>query len=255
MRTSAKEAEAELRRNVDEVGEVSTTVTRRLDYTYYNLLEKLGQLSATIQSFHGLTEQTARLVQDFEKESQGVITETARQIDEMEGWGYVKKREERIEGLEGRMRNRRERAEELVRRLDRVRDKVQGWEMREGEWQKIVSRRLRMMWAGLAVFLAICIVVSILECLPGDVPAPGELLTPATKGDRERARDKPFVNRSLSIDVEKMMEDFRVPQDVDDVLKTVMSGIHERSSTTSQIAETTATQEVEEPKLRIFDEL
>lgn len=254
LKARGKEGEVELRRAVDEVGEVSTTVTRRLDYTYYNLLEKLGQLSATIQSFHGLSEQTARLVEEFEKESTGVVDEVGRQVDEMEGWGYVRKREERIEGLEERMRNRRERAESLGKRLEIVREKVQGWETREGEWQKSISRRLRMTWTCLALVLASCVVFFVLCCLSGDAPPPHEMLVAATKMDKERDRGKPFVNRSLYIDVEKL-KDFRVPRDVEDVLKTVMNGGQGRPSASAPTLGTTATEHAEDPRLRRFDEL
>ena len=41
------------------IGTLATEITRRLDYTYYSLLEKITALNTTITSFQGLADSTS----------------------------------------------------------------------------------------------------------------------------------------------------------------------------------------------------
>lgn len=132
-----------LRTALSLIGTLATDITRRLDYTYYNLLEKLAALNATVASFQELSNSTSTLFNDFERETTSLGHEIRKQFGEL---NEFQPQIQRIESLEERMRVGRAKAEALNARLEEMRDEVHRWEEKEVEWQTRVTKRLRIIW-------------------------------------------------------------------------------------------------------------
>lgn len=132
-----------LRTALSSIGTQATEVTRRLDYTYYNLLEKITALNATIASFQELSDSASTLLNDFERETAGLDQEIRNQINELKGF---EPQIQKADALEERMKAGRRRVEDLGNRLEAMRQEIDSWERREAEWQTRVSRRLRIFW-------------------------------------------------------------------------------------------------------------
>ncbi|PWY69467.1 hypothetical protein BO83DRAFT_438869 [Aspergillus eucalypticola CBS 122712] len=159
VKSKRKQGEEYLRSALSMIGTLATDITRRLDYTYYNLLEKIAALNSTIASFQELSSSTSALFDDFQRETSGLDKEIRKQMGELKEF---QPQLERIKTLEDRMKTGRQRAEGLNSRLEAMRHEIDRWDKKELEWQSRVNRRLRIFWtvvvAGvLAVLLAIAI--------------------------------------------------------------------------------------------------
>lgn len=130
---------------------LSNNTTRRLDNTYYSVLEKFSVLHSNIMSMKELASEAKQLNEEFKTESERVIHEVEVQID---GFEDIEDQQKRIQGLQGRVQVGRERVKTLGERVEIVRDKVEGWEKAEGEWQEKTRRRLRILWIMMAVVAA-----------------------------------------------------------------------------------------------------
>ena len=118
--------------------------TRRLDDLYYSLLEKLSGLRATISNLQELASLTARLHEQFREDTDDLTTDLRRQI---EGFGGFKAQTVKIEAIDGRVRESRERADKLSERMERARKRVSALEVREKEWQDLIScEYIYIMW-------------------------------------------------------------------------------------------------------------
>ncbi|OAT02873.1 uncharacterized protein BDCG_17812 [Blastomyces dermatitidis ER-3] len=133
------------RTTLSDLSTLSTNITRRLDTTYYALLEKISNLHSAIYSFHTLSTAASSLHSDFTRETDNLSRDTTAQIDEFHT--AFTAQIQRIEVLEGRMRAGAEKAAALNRRMEIVRGKIEAWDRREGEWQRRVTTRLRIFWA------------------------------------------------------------------------------------------------------------
>lgn len=142
------------------IGSLATDITRRLDYTYYNLLEKITSLNTTITSFQGLADSTSAMFNDFEQEVTNMNQEIRRQAGELRGF---KPQLEKIEDLERRMKGSRERAEALETRLETMRSEIDRWEKTEAEWQTRVGRRLRILWGVMATAMLALIIAVVMQ--------------------------------------------------------------------------------------------
>lgn len=137
---------------------LSNNTTRRLDNTYYAVLEKLSTLKSTIVSLKELASMTKQLSEEFKTQSEEVVHDVEIQLD---GFAGFEDQQKRIQDLQGRVAAGRERIKTLGGRIDIVRERVDGWEKAEGEWQEKTRKRLRILW----IFMAAVAVV--LLCLMG----------------------------------------------------------------------------------------
>lgn len=149
-----------LRSALSSIGTVATDITRRLDYTYYNLLEKLTAVTSSIASFQELATHTADLYADFERETTGLDQEIRRQLGQLDEFQpQIRK----IESLETRMKDGKQKAEALGSRLDKMRGEIDGWEKREVEWHARVGRRLRIFWAVVGSAVLVLVVAMVIQ--------------------------------------------------------------------------------------------
>lgn len=129
---------SELRSSLNELSELAHASTRRLDNIYYNLLEKVGTIRATIGSLQELAEASRKLHSNFQEEVGGLETDIQSQID---AYGSFKEQQSRVEDMEARVRAARSRAEALSGRLETARTRVETWAHREKEWQEKTSSK------------------------------------------------------------------------------------------------------------------
>ncbi|KZF23783.1 hypothetical protein L228DRAFT_267748 [Xylona heveae TC161] len=133
----------ELRATLNNLSTQSTITTRRLDETYYSILEKVSTLQSSIHALKELTEHVSRLRDDYEQDTSQLEAEMNAQIDALDG---IEAQADRINALQGRVKEGRAKVDALGNRLEDVRAKVETWEKREGEWQSRTSRRLTIIW-------------------------------------------------------------------------------------------------------------
>ncbi|EPS31907.1 hypothetical protein PDE_06866 [Penicillium oxalicum 114-2] len=154
-----EQGERHIRSALSGIGTLATELTRRLDYTYYNLLEKITALNSTISSFQELSDSAATLLNEFEKETSSLDQDIRKQINDLQGF---EPQIHKADALAERMQKGRRRAEELNKRLDGVKSAIDRWEQKEAEWQTRTSRRLRIFWgivtsAALVLLLAVTV--------------------------------------------------------------------------------------------------
>lgn len=152
-----------LRSALSSIGTSATDITRRLDYTYYNLLEKITALNSTISSFQELSDSAASLLGDFDRETAGLDQEIRKQLDDLKGF---EPQLQKADVLEQRMKAGRQRVEELGRRLETVRHEIDSWERRETEWQTRTSRRLRIFWAIVTSAVLVLVLALVIQNWP-----------------------------------------------------------------------------------------
>lgn len=154
LRKARKQGEEYLYSSLTSMGTLAADITRRLDYSYYNLLEKMAALTWTIGSLHELSDSMKALCQEFERETTNVDHEVRRQLNEFKGFEPQIKM---VDALEERMQTGRKKAEELGNRLEVVRARIAEWEKKESDWQARTSRNLRILWLSMLIMSAVFI--------------------------------------------------------------------------------------------------
>ena len=119
-----------------QINHYSNTTTRRLDDTYYSILEKLSALQSAVASLQEVSNLTSQLQSDFEGEARNLEQDIKGQVDEV---GEFEAQQEMVTALEARLKAGKEKSDMLVERLDAVRGSLAGWERKEGEWQASMS--------------------------------------------------------------------------------------------------------------------
>lgn len=146
-----------LRAQLAQLSDVSTSTTRRLDYTYFNLLTSLSHLSAGVRQLHALAVKEGVLKEGFAK--------SVREVEGEVGGGVGKVSEAlssqagRAEELQKRMVRGREKVVGLGGRLEKVRGQVEDAERRDGEGRKRVGRRWTICWVCGAFWVGLLAVV------------------------------------------------------------------------------------------------
>lgn len=158
---------------------MATDVTRRLDYTYYNLLEKITALNSTITLFQELSDSASTLLTDFERETAGLDQEIRKQINDLKG---LEPHREKADALEARMKLGKQRVEGLGHRLEAVGHEIDSWERRETEWQTRISRRLRIFWTLVTGTLLVLVLAVVVQNWPAIRSFPDSDLVGRTAG-------------------------------------------------------------------------
>ncbi|OXV09144.1 hypothetical protein Egran_03093 [Elaphomyces granulatus] len=252
-RWKRKMGEEYLRSTLSSIGTLATDLTRRLDYVYYNLLEKASALHATIDRFQELADSTSYLYKEFQRESTSVNYETRKQLEDLKG---LENQVQTINALEKRMKAGRERVEELGKRLDTVKAEIDGWERREMEWQTRVSRRLRILWAVMGTVILIVVIATVVQSWPSPGPSEAETLS----------RMAMLMNQSLEVGTQHSdtFHQSHTRRDQDREKEWLQQHFHHRDTqqsdpySGSSFAPTTTGKEKgpqDEDPLHIFDEL
>lgn len=147
----------------------STEASRRLDDTYYSVLEKLGVLQSTVVALRELAGMSAEMNSTFDREARELAHEVESQLN---GFGGLADQQARIEALQGRVRRGRAKVAALSGRVDAVRDRIEGWERADAALQERSRRRLRAIWV---VVSAVVLVLALLFAGAHHAPPAAEL--------------------------------------------------------------------------------
>ncbi|KAL4901021.1 hypothetical protein BDW74DRAFT_160590 [Aspergillus multicolor] len=170
VRDRRSRGEEYLRSTLSVIGTLATDVTRRLDYTYYGLLEKIAALNVTVTSFQELSDTTSKIFDDFQRETTGLEQDIQKQIGDIHEF---QPQMQRIEALEKRMRDSKTRAKALGNRLEAMRNEVEKWDKREMDWQMRTNQRLRIFWGIVTAAILAVLLAIVFRHWPSDEPTPG----------------------------------------------------------------------------------
>ncbi|KAL4867857.1 hypothetical protein BDV12DRAFT_186406 [Aspergillus spectabilis] len=246
VRDQRNKGEEYLRSALSVIGTLATDITRRLDYTYYGLLEKIAALNVTIASFQDLSDSTSKLFDDFQRETTGLEQDIRKQIGDLHEF---QPQLERIEALEERMRASKMRAKALGNRLEAMRNEIGRWDKREVEWQMRTNQRLRIFWGVVVTAILAILVAIVLQHWPSEEASPGFRTIP-------KALKLPSI--PCRIPLPKQHDD--LPSDMKDEYawsaEPTAAAYNGSPSTTTKSSETNdSTRLADYDPLRIFDEL
>jgi hypothetical protein len=162
-----------MKKSLAELSTFSNATTRRLDDTYYSVLEKVDMLQHTIvalKELAGMSQETSR---QFERDSEEIVGEMTTQLEAFGGFG---EQERRIQALTARIHGGRDKVKALSERVDVVRERIEAWERADREWQERTRRRLKAIWVVTSVLLALLLVLLVVA-----------QYLPATADDASRA--------------------------------------------------------------------
>ncbi|RDW88171.1 hypothetical protein BP6252_00203 [Coleophoma cylindrospora] len=159
----------QLRNVLMDLNSQSNNNTRRLDNTYYSVLEKLSALQSTIQNMKELATMTRKLDAEFKTESTEFVKDVETQLDGFDGF---RQQQKRIEDLDERVKKGRQRIKRLAERVDVVGDRVESWERMELEWQDRTRKRLKLLWILMSICAGILVVLVVFQYTPARTQGP-----------------------------------------------------------------------------------
>jgi DNA repair ATPase RecN len=128
----------ELRTALHKLAEQSLKTSRRLDDTYYSILEKVSSLRQTIGNLQELSGLTKELHETFQSDTKELAEDIHGQF---EVFSEFEPQQEQVTALEERIRVGKEKAETLTTRLEEVKNKVDARAKLEAEWEATTSRK------------------------------------------------------------------------------------------------------------------
>ncbi|KAI3534720.1 hypothetical protein CTAM01_00275 [Colletotrichum tamarilloi] len=206
---------AGLKNSLVELSGFSTATTRRLDETYYSVLEKKSMLQNTISAIRELTEASRQMTGEFVSEADEMARDVAGQLDT---FGQFGEQESRIKTLQGRIESGRTRIEGLSGRVDLVRRRIEGWERADREWQEKTRKRLRAVWIVTSVVFAVLILLFVGAQYLGGPADPEGAAGRALKG-LERGANRSVDGAERAPKLSPLWEDRRGREEEEDRLR------------------------------------
>ena len=154
--------EEELRSTLNELTELASASTRRVDRLYMNIMEKVATLRRTIHKLQQLATETSNVHKEFEEDAQAIAGDFEGQVEAFKGF---EEQQQQVESLRGRIQTSIEKSEALQERLKAARDRVASWEKREDEWQARTSMKLRIGWTCVGVLIGLIVTILILKAI------------------------------------------------------------------------------------------
>jgi hypothetical protein len=169
-----------LKKSLVDLSAFSNATTRRLDDTYYAVLEKLGMLQSTIVALKELAGMSQQTSKQFQRESEDIVREITSQI---ESFGGFTQQERRIQSLTARIHGGRDKVKALSERVDVVRGRIEAWERADREWQERTRRRLKAIWVVTSVLVFLLLILLIAAQY---IPAGAEVALGVSNSSRSR---------------------------------------------------------------------
>jgi DNA repair ATPase RecN len=110
----------------------SLKTSRRLDDTYYSILEKVSVLRQTIGTLQELSGLTTELHDNFEADTKDLTDDVQGQID---GFNNFDKQQKQIVDMEQRVTESKTKADSLTDRLSKAKERVDTRARSEVEWE------------------------------------------------------------------------------------------------------------------------
>ncbi|KAI0600183.1 hypothetical protein F4775DRAFT_590515 [Biscogniauxia sp. FL1348] len=145
-----------LQNSLADLSAFSNTTMRRLDDTYYSVLERLSMLQSTIVAIKDLASMSQEVNESFDEESKGLVSEIEAQLSSFDQFDDQQKR---IQVLQDRIYAGRDKVQTLSKRVDVVRERIEGWERADREWQERTRKRLKVLWIIISAILFVMMLV------------------------------------------------------------------------------------------------
>ncbi|KAF2847897.1 hypothetical protein T440DRAFT_470706 [Plenodomus tracheiphilus IPT5] len=220
--------ERDLRTALQSLSDQSLKTSRRLDDTYYSILEKVTVLRQTIGTLQELSGLTRELQVNFEADTKELVKDVSGQVDAFNGFQSSQRQ---VSALEERIKAGKQKADNLTARLTRAKERVDARAKSEAQWQATNTHRLRLFWGILGSIVAVIVALVFFH-----------QLKPIHANEHPHtALD--FASRSAVLDAP-----------IPDIAKEAI--MRPATRATSSITETSPQPTMEEDeRLRIFDEL
>jgi predicted RNase H-like nuclease (RuvC/YqgF family) len=125
-------AHRDLRATLQSLSDQSLKTSRRLDDTYYSILEKVSMLRQSIGTLQELSGLTKELHDNFEADTTELVEDVTGQVEAFNGFQTQQKQ---ISHLESRIKAGKETADSLTARLAKAKERVDARAESEALWQ------------------------------------------------------------------------------------------------------------------------
>ncbi|KAJ8115471.1 hypothetical protein OPT61_g2882 [Boeremia exigua] len=166
--------ERDLRNTLQSLSDQSLKTSRRLDDTYYSILEKVSTLRQTINSLQELSGLTKELHSNFETDTQDLLDEVKGQFENSNNFDA---QQDQIAALEERISAGKEKADALTARLVEAKERVDRRARSEAQWEASTNRWWQWFGGIVVSFISLIVILVVLHHLkPTQVemdPKPG----------------------------------------------------------------------------------
>lgn len=132
------------------------TATRKLDDTYYALLQKVGTLRATIAGIQDLHTCLDDATNDFSERSDSLANDVTGQID---AFHDMSEQDQNIDQLVSRLHKAKDKAKTFESRLESCRSRLEQCEKKEQEKRKRDNRNWALALTGLTAFVFVILAI------------------------------------------------------------------------------------------------
>ena len=188
-------------------------------------------LQNTVSSLKELAGMAKELNEEFKSESEEFVSDIRIQLDGFEGF---EEQEEKIAGRQARIVQGIDRIKMLGGRVDVVRDRVEGWEKAEFEWQEKTRKRLRVLWTVMLICAVLVVALMVFQYTPARTQGPGVI---------QGMNASEQLEMKIPTMEEIGNETFNLTRETSDALKGLRDGDEEEERL------------VDDPRLRLLDEL
>ncbi|KAJ4344168.1 hypothetical protein N0V95_006283 [Ascochyta clinopodiicola] len=126
------ERKRDLRTVLQSLSDQSLKTSRRLDDTYYSILEKVSTLRQTIGTLQELSSLTKELHGNFETDAQELLDDVQGQFESSNNFDTQQKQ---LAALEERIRVGKDKADSLTTRLTAAKERVNARAKSEAQWE------------------------------------------------------------------------------------------------------------------------
>ncbi|KAG5925472.1 hypothetical protein E4U42_004263 [Claviceps africana] len=143
-----------LKQSLMELNSFSTTMTKRLDDTYYSVLERMSTLANTVTALRELARASRDICETFDRDARDLESDIIRQLSTA---GQFEDKQRRIAALQKRIYESRDKIAALASRVDAVQRSVERWEQADKRWQERTRKRLKIIWSATMVLVLLVI--------------------------------------------------------------------------------------------------
>ncbi|KAI3328907.1 hypothetical protein HD806DRAFT_519270 [Xylariaceae sp. AK1471] len=147
-------AAASIRKSLLDLNNFSNAQIVRLDEAYSVVLQRRGSLQSTILAIKDLADMSYEMDGSFRSESLALVSEIESQLSVYDQSEDQKKC---IQDLKARIHAGRDKVQALSKRVDVVRERIEGWERADKEWQERTRKRLKVLWIIISVMALVLV--------------------------------------------------------------------------------------------------
>ncbi|KAF1932256.1 uncharacterized protein M421DRAFT_416977 [Didymella exigua CBS 183.55] len=151
-----------LRTALQTLSDQSLRTSRRLDDTYYSILEKVSTLRQTIGTMQELSGLTKELHINFEADSKHLLDDVRSQFENSDNFDAQQKQ---VAVLEERVRAGKEKADALTARLAEAKKRVDERARSEAEWEASTNRWWQWFGGIVASIVSLIVILVVLHHL------------------------------------------------------------------------------------------